>query len=147
MDERWHRSVLPRMATWNHEELPRHNSAVARKVYHNLLHNHIDLKSRKFLEKSERLSKKLFHHFFFWKMMCIKSRTQFIMDFLKASNSIHRWKMSEIQLICSFLKETVTAIIMLYKTKTIVWSPDCSINFFEIVTEVWLGDGSAPYCS
>ena len=44
------------------------------------------------------------------------------------------------------LKETVTAIIMLYKNmKAVVHSPDRDTDFFDIATGVLQGDRLTPY--
>ena len=51
--------------------------------------------------------------------------TQLFVDFLKAFDSIHRVKIEQILLAYGLPKETVTALIMLYKnTKAMVCSPD-----------------------
>ena len=47
-------------------------------------------------------------------------------------NSIHRGKMEQIQLAYGLPKETVAAIMMLYKdTKAMVRSPDGDTDFFR----------------
>ena len=49
-------------------------------------------------------------------------------------------------LACGFPKETVTAIMMLYKNlKELVSSPDDDTEFFDIVTGFLRGDTLAPY--
>ena len=53
--------------------------------------------------------------------------------------------MEQIFLAYNLLKETVTAIMMLYKnTITMVCSSDVVTDFFDIVAEVLLGDTLAP---
>ena len=68
------------------------------------------------------------------------------LDFSKAFDSIHRRKMEQILLAYSLLKETVTAIMMLYKnTKVKVCSPDEDTDYFDIIGSVLQGDTLAPY--
>ena len=60
--------------------------------------------------------------------------------------SIHRGKMEQILLAHGFPKETVAAIIILYKnTKVKVRSPDGHTDYFDIVADVLQGDTLAPY--
>ena len=60
--------------------------------------------------------------------------------------TIHRGKMEQILLAYSLPKETVTAIIRLYKnTKVKVHSPDGDTDYFNIVAGVLQGDMLAPY--
>ena len=57
--------------------------------------------------------------------------------FSKAFDFIHRRKMVQILLAYGFLKETVTAIMILYKNmKVKVFSPDRDTDFFDIVAGV-----------
>ena len=54
--------------------------------------------------------------------------------------------MEQILLVFGLFKETVMAIMMLYKnTKAMVCTPDGNTNFFNIVTGVLQGDALAPY--
>ena len=54
--------------------------------------------------------------------------------------------MEQILLAFGLPKETVAAIIMLYKNTEIkVWSPDGKIDYFDIVAGVLQGDTLAPY--
>ena len=58
------------------------------------------------------------------------------------------WNTEQILLVCSLLKETITAIMMLYKNmKAIVCSPGSDTNFFNIVARVLQGDTLASYLS
>ena len=67
-------------------------------------------------------------------------------DFTKAFDSIHSGKMEQILLTYSLLKETITAIIMLYRnTKVKIRSPDGDTDFFDIVAGVLQGDTLAPH--
>ena len=67
-------------------------------------------------------------------------------DFTKAFDSIHRGKMEQILLAYGLPKETVVAIMMLYRnTKLKVRSPDGDTDYFDIVSGVLQGDPLAPY--
>ena len=67
-------------------------------------------------------------------------------DFSKAFDSIHRGKMEQMLLAFGLPKETVAAIMMLYKnTKVKVRSTDGNTNYIDIVTDVLQGDTLAPY--
>ena len=67
-------------------------------------------------------------------------------DFAKAFDSIHREKMEQILLVYSQPKETIAAIMMLYRnTKVKVRSPDGDTDYFDIVVGVLQGDILAPY--
>ena len=67
-------------------------------------------------------------------------------DFSKAFDSIHREKMEQILPAYDLPKETINAIIMLYKnTKAIVGTPEGDIDFFDIVAEVLHGDTLVTY--
>ena len=70
--------------------------------------------------------------------MCINLEvTLLFIDFFKAFDSIHRGKMKQIHLACALSKETVTTIMMLYKTmKATVHSPGGNTDFFNIFTGV-----------
>ena len=58
-------------------------------------------------------------------------------DFTKAFGSIHSGKMEQILLANVLPKETVTAIMMLYRnTKVKVHSPDGDTDYFDIVAGV-----------
>ena len=68
------------------------------------------------------------------------------MDFTKAFGSIHRVKMGQIILAYGLPKETVAAIMMLYRnTKVKVRSPDGDTHHFDIVAGVLQGDTLSPY--
>ena len=96
--------------------------------------------------KSRKFSGKIIHRF--WKLHQIikgiwaKDLNTIILfaDLSKASDSIEREKMDQIQLTLGLHKETVTAIMMFYKnTKAIVCSPDGDPDFFNIIAGVLLG--------
>ncbi len=64
----------------------------------------------------------------------------------KAFDSIHRGKMEQILLAYGLLKETVAAIMMLYRNaKVKVHSPDDDPDYFKIVASVLQGDTLAPF--
>ena len=72
--------------------------------------------------------------------------TLLFVDFTKAFDSIHRGKMELILLAYGLPKETVAAIMILYKnTKVKVRSPDGDTEYFDIVAGVLQGDTLAPY--
>ena len=72
--------------------------------------------------------------------------TILFVDFTKAFDSIHRGKMEQILLTYSLPKETVTAIMILYRnTKVKVLSLDGDTDYFDIVAGVLQGDTLAPY--
>ena len=72
--------------------------------------------------------------------------TLLFVDFTKAFDSIHRGKMEQILLAYSIPKETVTAIMILYRnTKVKVRSPDGDTDYFDIVSGVLQGDTLVPY--
>ena len=72
--------------------------------------------------------------------------TLLIVNFSKAFDSIHRGKMKQILFVYNLLKETVQAIMMLYKnTKIKVCPPDGDTGYFDIIAGVLQGDSLAPY--
>ena len=72
--------------------------------------------------------------------------TLLFVDFTKAFDSIHRGKMEQILLAYGLPKETVAAIMILYRnTKVKVRSPDGDTKYFDIVAGVLQGDTLAPY--
>ena len=67
--------------------------------------------------------------------------TLLFVDFTKAFDSIHRGKMELIPLAYGLPKETVAAIMILYRnTKVKVRSPDGDTEYFDIVAGVLQGD-------
>ena len=67
----------------------------------------------------------------------ILEATILFVDFSKAFDSIHRENMEQIFLTYDFPKETVAAIMMLYKnTKVKVCSPDGDTDYIDIVVGV-----------
>ena len=72
--------------------------------------------------------------------------TILFVDFSKAFDSIHRRKMEQIFLVYGLLKETVAAIMILYKNmKVKVPSPNGDTDYFDIVAVVQSRDTIAPY--
>ena len=80
--------------------------------------------------------------------VCAKSleATILFVDFTKAFDSIHRGKMAQTLFAYGLPKETVAAIMMLYRnTKVNVCSPDGDTDYFDIIAGVQQGDTLAPY--
>ena len=92
------------------------------------------------------LGQNLFHSKWVETLIYIHIWTILFVDFLKAFDSIHRGKIEQILLAYDLPKETVTAIIMLYKnTKVKVCLPDGDTDYFDIVAGVLQRDTLAPY--
>ena len=71
--------------------------------------------------------------------VCAKNfkATLLFINFFKAFDSIYREEMKQILLVYGLPKETITAIMMVYKNiKVKVYSPDGKINFFDVVVGV-----------
>ena len=74
--------------------------------------------------------------------------TILFLDFTKTFDSIHREKMEYILLTYGLPKETVAAMMMLYrKTKVKVACPDGDTNYFDIIARVLQGDTLSPLLS
>ena len=72
--------------------------------------------------------------------------TILFVDFTKAFDSINRGKVEQILFAYSLPKETIAAIMTLYRnTKVKVCSPDGDTDYFDIVAGVLQGDTLAPY--
>ena len=72
--------------------------------------------------------------------------TILFVDFTKAFDSIHRGKLGQILLAYDQPKETVTAMMMLYRnTKVKIRSLYGDKNYFDIAADVLQGDTLAPY--
>ena len=130
-------------------------TSIAAKIYNVLLHNRIEPKIDNILWKNQ---------YGFWGNRSTTSQiltirrilegilaknlqaTILFVDFTKAFDSIHRGKMEQILLAYSLPKETVTAVMILYRnTKVKVRSPDGDTDYFNIVVGVLQGDTLAPY--
>jgi exonuclease III len=67
-------------------------------------------------------------------------------DFSKAFDTIHRGKLEEIMLAYGIPRETVSAVMMLYRnSRSMVRSPDGDTEFFDIIAGVLQGDTLAPF--
>ena len=72
--------------------------------------------------------------------------TLLFVDFTKAFHSIHRGKMEQILLTYSLPKETVAAIMILYRNiKVKVCSPDRHTEYFDVIAWGLQEDTLAPY--
>ena len=72
--------------------------------------------------------------------------TILFVDFTQAFNSIHRGKIEQIFLAYGLPKETVAAVMILYRnTKMKVCSPDGDTKYFAIVAGVLQGDTLVPH--
>ena len=129
--------------------------SIAAKIYNALLRNCIEPKIDNILRKNQNG---------FWRNRSMTSQiltirriledvqaknlqaTILFVDFTKAFDSILRGKMEQILLTYGLPKETVTAIMILYRnTKVKVRSPDGDTDYFDIVAGVLQGDTLAPY--
>ena len=82
--------------------------------------------------------------------MCICKKkpqaTILFVEFTKALDFIHRRKRKQILLVYGLPKETVEAIMILYRiTKVKAHSPDGDTNYFDMVADVLQEDTLAPY--
>ena len=123
-------------------------TSMAAKIYNALLRNHIGPKIDNILRKNQNS---------FWRNRSTTSQILTIRRILKgvhAKNlqatilfdSIHRGKIEQILLTYGLPKETVAAIMILYRnTEVKVCSPDGDIDYFDIVAGVLQGDTLAPY--
>ena len=130
-------------------------TSIAAKIYNALLQNHIEPKIDNILRKNQNG---------FWRNRSTTSQiltirkihegvqaknlpaTLLFVDFTKAFDSIHRGKMEQILLAYGLPKETVAAIIILYRnTKVKVCSPDGDTEYFDIVAGILQGDTLVSY--
>ena len=124
------------------------------KIYNALLRNHIKSRSEKILRKNQNgfqrnqsMTSQILTIHYILEGVCAKNlEATIFVDFSKAFDSIHRGKMEQILLAHGLPKETVAAIMMLYRnTKVEVHSPDGDIDYFDIVAGVLQGDTLASY--
>ena len=130
-------------------------TSIAPKIYNAQLHNHIEPKIDNILRKNQNgfqrnrstTSQILTIHQIL-EVVCSKNllATILFVDFTKAFDSIHRGKMEQILLTYGLPKETVAAIMMVYRnTKVKVHSPDGDTDYFDIVAGILQGDTLPPY--
>ena len=128
---------------------------IVAKIYNALLRNHIEpkidnilWKNKNGFQRNRSMTSQILTIRRILEDICSKNlqATILFVDFTKAFDSIHRDKMEQILLAYGLPKETVTAIMMLYRnTKVKVHSPDWDTDYFDIVTRVLQGDTLAPY--
>ena len=143
MDKRLH-SSLPHKSQTTLESLRTAKAeltAIGAKVYNALFLNCIKPEIEKILRKNQNSFQR--NHsttsqilIICWIIEWVQSKnlevTQQFVDFSKAFDSIYRGKIEQILLTYDLPKETVTAIMMLYKNmKAMVCSPDEDTDFFN----------------
>ena len=127
---------------------------MAAKVYNALIRNSIEPKIEKILRKNQNgfrrnrsTTSQILTIRRILKGVRVKNlgSTLLFVDFSQPFDSIHRGKMEEIIIAYGLSKETVVAIMMLYKnTKVKVRSLDGEKDKFDIVAGVLQGDTLAP---
>ena len=130
-------------------------TSIAAKIYNALLRNRREPKIDNILRKNQngfRRNRSTTSHILTIRRILegVRSKnllaTILFVDFTKAFDSIHRGNMEQILLDYGLPKETVAAIMVLYRnTKVKVHSPDGDTDYFDIVTGVLYGDPLAPY--
>ena len=130
-------------------------TSIAAKFFNALLRNHIEPKIDNILRKNQkgfRRKRSTTSQILTIRRILEGVRaknlqaTLLFVDFTKAFDSIHRGKMEQILLAYGLPKETVAAIMILYRnTKEKVRSPDGDTEYFDIVAGVLQGDTLAPY--
>ena len=130
-------------------------TSIAAKIYNALLRNRIEPKIDNILRKNQngfRRNRSTTSQILTIRRILEGVRaknlqaTLLFVDFTKAFDSIHRGKMEQILLAYGLRKETVAAIMILYRnTKVKVRSPDGDTEYFDIVARVLQGDTLAPY--
>ena len=124
-------------------------TSITAKIYNAQLHNYIEPKIDNILRKNQigfRRNRSTASQILTIRQILEGVRaksleaTILFIDFTKALDSIHRGKMEQIILAYSLPKETVAAIMMLYRnTKVKVRSPDVDTDDFDIVAGVLQG--------
>ena len=119
-------------------------------IYNALLHNRIEPKIEKILRKNQTVFRRNLSTISRILTICrilegvrVKSleATILFVDFSKAFDTVYRGKIEQILHASDFPKETVAAIMMLYRnTKVRVRSPDRDTDYFDIVVGVLQGD-------
>ena len=130
-------------------------TSIAAKIYNALLRNRIEPKIDNILRKNQngfRRNRSTTSQILTISKILEGARaknlqtTLLFVDFTKAFDSIHRGKMELILLTYGLPKETIAAIMILYRnTKVKVRSPDGDTEYFDIVAGVLQGDMLAPY--
>ena len=125
------------------------------KIFNPLLHNCIEPKIEKILRKNQNgfwrnrsMTSQILTSCQILEGVCAKNleATLLFFDFSRAFDARYRGKMAQILLAYCLPKETVAAIMMLYKNMKIkVCSPDGDTDYFNIVAGVLQGDTLAPY--
>ena len=129
--------------------------SIAAKIYNALLWNHIEPKIDNILRKNQNSFRRNRSTTSQILTICrilegVQAKnlqvTILFVDFTKALDSIHKGKMEQILLAYGIPKETVTAIMILYRnTKEKVRSLDGESDYFDIVAGVLQVDTLAPY--
>ena len=129
-------------------------TSIAAKIYNALLCNHIEPKIDHILKKKQNVFRRnrsttsqiLTTRRILEGVRAKNLQVTKFFDFTKAFDSIHRGKMEQILLAYGLPKETVAAIMILYRnTKVKVRSPDEDTDYIDIVAGVLQGDTLAPY--
>ena len=123
-------------------------TSIVAKIYNALLRNCIEPEIEKILRKNQNGFQR--NQSMTCQILGVHAKnleaTLLFVDFSKAFDSIHRGKMEQILLANGVPKETITAIMMLYKNiKVKVRLPDGDVDYFDIVTGVLQGDTLAPH--
>ena len=130
-------------------------TSIAAKIYNALLRNRIEPKIDNILRKKQngfRRNRSTTSQILTIRRILEGVRaknlqaTLIFVDFTKAFDSIHRGNMEQILLAYGIPKETVAAIMILYRNTNVkVRSPDGDTEYFDIVAGVLQGDTLAPY--
>ena len=125
------------------------------KIYHALLRNRTEPKMKKILKKNQngfRRNQSATSQILIIPRILEGLRaknlqaTILLVDVTKAFDCIHRGKMEQILFAYGLPKETVVAIMMLYRnTKVKVCFPDGDTDYFDIAAGVLQGDTLDPY--
>ena len=130
-------------------------TSIAAKIYNTLLHNRIEPKIDNILRKNQngfRGNRSTTSQILTIRRILEGLRaknlqaTILFVDLTKPFVTFHRWKMEQILLAYGIPKETVAAIMILYRnTKVKVRSPGGDTDYFDIVAGVLQGDTLALY--
>ena len=128
---------------------------IAAKIYNALLRNHIEPKTDNVLRKNQngfRRNRSTTSQILTIRRILDGVRaknlqvTILFVDFAKTFDSIHSGKMEQILLAYGQPKETVAAMMILYRNNKVkVPTPDGDTDYFDIVAVVLQGDTLAPY--